>query len=325
MSAINLSYYDITQFDYANDSTKDGAIIQSGSNSWIPLALAMKNVDPKVGENRIKHYGNSQTLIINKRSKRWADWAFELLALKYDVTSPAYDWFDLVNKCFYGGATGAPANRPGSVFFGIKYNRATPEYWTLADAKAEEFILRGNMVTDHLSFLMRGRSRISRFDTNNYVQGTATRRANPTSDPIIPSKDVTFVIDGINETKFVQNFTLTMRRAFEYSGRADTVSGTASQIAVDGLAFREFVPNTFEARLEFELDPYGTDSPRITDYINDTDLLTCEIKSEQGTGGKQIQFTASKTEGADQTHREAQSPSRISLLVEASTININTI
>lgn len=323
--SINLSYYDITQFDYHDDSTKDGLIPQSAANSWIPLAPAFKRIDPKLGENRVKHFGNSQTLTINKRAKRWLDWSFELLALKYDSTSPAYDFWDLVSKCFYGGATGAPTSRPGSVLFGLKYNRTTPEYWTAADAKALDFTLRGNMVQDHLSFLMTGLARLQRFDTNNYVQGTATRRANPTLDPIVPSKDTTFLIDGADETKFVQTFSLIMRRTYERSGRADTVAGSSSQIAVDGLNFRELVPNTFEARLELELDPYGTDSARIIDYFNDTAQSTFEIKTQQETGGKKIQFTASKQEGADQPHQEAVSPSRISLTVEGSTINVATV
>lgn len=323
--SINLSYYDISEVYYADDPTADGAIIQSTTNSWKPLHPFLKNLDPKVGENRIKHSGNSQVITIDKRSKLWYEIGFELLTAKYDATAPAYDFWDLIHKSFYGGATGAQTLRPGSVQLGIKLNRATPEYWTFADMKAEEIILRGNMITDHLSFLIRAIARLGRFNTTNYVQGTATKRANPALDPIIPSKDTTFLIDGADKTKFIQNFSLIMRRAFERSGRADTVSGTSSQIAVDGFNFREFVPNTFEARLEMELDPYGTDSPEIIDYLNDTAQSTYEIKTQQGTGGKQIQFTASKIQGADQSHRENVSPSRVSLSVDATTINVATV
>jgi hypothetical protein len=94
---------------------------------------------------------------------------------------------------------------------------------------------------------------------------------------------------------------------------------------VTGESYREIVPNTFAARLECVIDPYGTTSTQLLNYLNDTALSTFEIRIPNETNGKAIQFTASKIRGADQEHREGQTPSVISLNVEGSTFNVNTL
>ncbi|MBI5697130.1 MAG: hypothetical protein HZC29_01205 [Thaumarchaeota archaeon] len=106
---------------------------------------------------------------------------------------------------------------------------------------------------------------------------------------------------------------------------ADAVSGTTSQIAVNGLAYREFAADTFDARLDLVLDPYGTNTQTLIDHINDKSLGTCELQAEKSTGGKQIQFTASKINDSDQPHQQGNTPSKISLGIVGSTFNVNTL
>lgn len=325
--SINLSYYDLTQLDYVNDANNDGAIPQAATlaNQWVSLISAFKRASFRSRENRIKHRGNLQTLSIDKQVKKWLEWELELLALKFEGGTPDFDIWDIVNKSFYGGATGAPVTRPGNIFLGAKLNRTTPEYWTAFGCKAEEFVLRGNMVQDHLSMTLRGVARGFVFNTTNYIQGTSTRRAEPVKTPIVPAQDVTVTVDGADQTDLIQEFTLTLRRVYERHGRANTVVGSSSQVAIDGKNYREFVPNTFEGRLALVIDPFGTTSERLIDYINDIAQGTYEIKTSGATGAKQIQFTASKTQDAPQENVEGQSPSIVNLDIEGSTFNVATV
>ena len=320
--SINLSYYDITQIDYREDTTNNGAIPQSGA--WIPLVAGFQSFNWKKAENRLQHRGNSQSLTIDKSVKNWAEWELGLVVLKYEA-SPLFDWWNFIHLAFYGGATGAPVIRPGNVWLAAKYNRATPEYFTAFGSKIEEITIRGNMTQDAMTILMRGMSRGFSFNTTNYVQGTATRQADPTKNPIVPASDVTIKIDNVDETQNIQDWTLTFRRTYRKSGLSATAAGSSSQIATDGKFFREFTPETIDARFNINIDPVGTASDRLIDHINDAALLTCELQAENATNGKQIQFTASKTTQADQNHAEGQSPSTIPLEIVASTINVNTL
>jgi len=323
--SINVSWYDVTQLDWASDGVDDGAIPQSGANIWKALALAYQRALFQVVENRIEHRGNLQTLSIDQRVKKALAIQLEYIALKHDAGSPAYGWWDLISQAFYGGATGSPSLRPSTAWIAAKINRATPEFWLASGVKIEELVLRGNMTEGPLTVALRMIGRGFRLDTNNYVQGTATRRADPPKTPIVPSNDVTIKVDNIDVTNLVQEFTLTLGRAYERRGRSSTVAGSSAQIALDGLNYREFIPSTFDGRLELTLDPFGTTTKELIDYLNDTALATCELRAENTTNGKNIQFTASKIKGADQEHRESQSPSTIALRVDGSTFNVATI
>jgi len=181
------------------------------------------------------------------------------------------------------------------------------------------------MIEGPLTVSMRGIGRLWRFNTTNYVQGTATRRADPAKDPIIPSNDVTIKVNNIDETVNIQEFVLTLRRGYEMRGRAATATDSATQIGSSGLNFREFVPNTFDGRLDLIMDPFGTTTKELTQQLNDTALAVCEIQAQNTTNGKQIQFTAAKTKDVDQPHAEGKSPSAISLAIDGSTFNVNTL
>lgn len=323
--SINVSYYDVTQLDYQADSADTGAIPQTGSNSWVPLALVYSRAKFAEMQNRIKYRGNLQTLAIDVRTKKWLSWQLEYLALKYDATAPAYDWWDIINKGFYGGATGAPVTRPGALWIGAKINRTSPEYWTIHGAKIEEFIIKGDMTKDHMSVLLKGIGRGHSFNTANYVQGTATRRTDPAKIPIIPAQDTLIKINNVDLTTVVADWSLTMTRKYEQRGRSATVASSGTQIGLDGSNFREFVPNTFDGKLSIKLDPYSTVTQNLIDYLADTALATCEIQAQNTTNGKQIQFTASKTQKADQEHMTEKSPSIIDLEIDGSTFNVNTL
>lgn len=323
--SINLSWYDLTQLDWAADSADTGAIIQSTTNSWKPLTTSFQKAMFRINENRIEHRGNLQTLAIDQRVKRNLDIALEYIAYKYDAGAPAYGWWDLINQAFYGGATGAPATRPGCAFIAAKLNFGTPEYWTASGVKIQEVKISGSMVEGPMKVALKAMGRAYRLDTNNYVQGTATRRANATATPIVPSNDVTIKINNTDITSLVQDWTLTLSRGLAMRGRSATAADSSSQIGTDGRDYREFVPSTFDGKLELTLDPYGTTSAQILLQQADTALATCEIQAENTTNGKQIQFTAAKTKSADQSHTEGQAPSTISLIVDGSTFNVNTL
>lgn len=325
--AVNLSYYDITQVDYAQDLVDGGAILQSGSNLWKPLVLGTKRTNISIGENRLEHRGNLQTLSIDQRVKRWGIFDLQYIAVKYDASAPAFDWWEIINQGFYGGATGAPVIRPGTLWFGVKYNRATPEFWTLSGAKIEQVVITGNMTADAMLVNLRGISRGYKFDTNNYVQGTATRRADPAKVPIVPASDTLLKVDGTDITQYIQSWVLTLTRRYQQRGRSEAATESASQIGLSGQNFREFVPDTFDGRLQLELDPYGTTSEYLIEQLADKALATVELQAQTGavSNGKQIQFTASRTKEHDQPHEEGRSPSTISLAIDGSTFNVNTL
>lgn len=255
MSSINLSYYDVTRLDWKADSNESGAIDQSGN--WSPLGFAENRVGIGIGESREIHYGNSQTIAVDKRVKKWGVYDIDYKLVKYSA-SPAWDWWDLIRYGFYGGATGAPVTRPSSVFLGAKLNYATPNYWTLSGCKHNQVQLKGSMVSGGLTCNIKGMSKYVRLDTNNYIQGTATALSDPTKTPIIPASDTMITINGVDETNNIQEWTLTMLRELEGRGRSTSVSGSSSQIAITGEQYREIVPNTFAARFECVIDPYGT-------------------------------------------------------------------
>lgn len=322
--SIDVSWYDLTQLDWAADNVDDGAVLQTGTGSWKPLAQEYKRALFRVGESRLEHRGNLQTLSIDQRTKKWLEVQLEYIAEKYDSNSPAYGWWDLISQAFYGGATGAPTLRPASAWLAAKINRATPEYWLASGVKFEEVVIRGSMVEGPMTISLRGIGRAFRLDTNNYVQGTATRRSALTKNPIIPSNDLTITVNGVDVTSIVQDFALTLRRTYEKRGRSATASGTSSQLAIDGFNFREFLPSLFDGRLELTLDPYGTTTAQLLSQIADTALSTVSISAENVANGKTITFSASKTKQADQEHAENQAPSSIALVIDGSTFTVAT-
>ena len=324
MSAIDVSWFDVTQLDWKADGVDTGAIPQSAASEWKPVQQEYQRCLFRVGENRVEHRGNLQTLSIDQRVKKWLEIQFDQIVEKYDANSPALGWWDLINQAFYGGATGSPALRPSTAWFAAKINRATPEYWLAFGAKIEQVVLRGSMVDGPLQMQIRAIARGFQFNTTNYVQGTATRRTAPTKSPIIPSEDATITVDGTDVTSVVQDFVLTLTRAYEKRGRSATAAASSTQVATDGFNYREFAPSTFDGRLELTLDPFGTATNELIDQINDKALSTVSIALEKATNGKTITFSASKTKQADQEHAEGQTPSSIALVIEGSTFDVTT-
>jgi len=322
--SIDVSWFDVTQFDWKADTTDNGAIPQSAANEWKPLAQEYQKVRFAERQNRVEHRGNLQTLSIDKRTKKWLEIQFDYIAEKYDANSPAYGWWDLINQAFYGGATGAPATRPGTAWLAAKINRATPEYWLAFGAKIESVVIKGSMTEGVMTISINAIARGHQFNTTNYVQGTATRRTALTKNPIIPSNDVTITVNAVDVTSVVQEFTLTLTRKYEKRGRSATAAASGTQVATDGFNFREFVPSNFDGRLELTLDPYGTTTSQLIDYLADTALGTVSISAENVTNGKTISFTASKPKGADQDHAEGVAPSSLSLVIDGSTFDVST-
>ena len=322
--SIDVSWYDITQLDFAVDNNDDGAIPQSGSDLWKPLQQEYKRALFRVGEERLEHRGNQQTLSIDQRTKKWLEIQFDYILEKHDANSPALNWWDFIAQAFYGGATGAPALRPASAWLAAKINRTTPEYWLAFGAKIEQIILSGSMVTGPLQAQIRAIARGFQFNTTNYVQGTATRRAVPTKNPIIPSTDTVITVDGADVSNVIQDYVLTLTRAYEKRGRSATVAESATQVGTDGFNYREFAPTTFDGRLELTLDPFGTATDNLIDFLDDKALSTVSIAPDSAVNGKTISFSASKTKQADQEHSEGNAPSSISLIIDGSTFDVTT-
>lgn len=322
--SIDVSWYDVTQVDWAVDTLEAGAIIQSTTNTWKPLAQEYQKVRFSERQNRLEHRGNQQTLSIDKRTKKWLEIQFDYIAEKYDSASPVYGWWDLISQAFYGSATGAPALRPSTVFIGAKINRATPEYWLAFGVKIESVVIKGSMTEGAMSITLNAIARGYQFNTTNYIQGTATRRTDATKNPIIPASDVTITVNAIDVTSVIQDFTLTLSRKYEKHGRSVTTAASGTQIGTDGLNFREFIPTEFDGRLELKLDPYGTTTANLIDYLADTALGAVSISAENATNGKTISFSASKTKQADQEHSEGVAPSSLSLIIDGSTFNVTT-
>lgn len=310
MSSVDLSYYDVLEADIIPESV-DGQLPTTGN--WQRLALAYQRVKFGIGEQRINHYGNSQTLSIDKRVKKWGLYELDLLALKYS-SNPLWDWWTIVKNAFYGSAVepASPALRPGTASIGAKLNYATPEYWTLRGCKHTQFQLMGNMTQGELKMKISGMSKFATLDTTDYIQGSAARLNAPAKDPIIPASDITILLDGTDRSTEIEDFTLTLSRAYKQAGRDSS----------DGSAFREFVPNTFEGRLELKQEPLR--SEHMTKYLSDTGI-TCEIRAQNSTNGKKIQFTAAKHRKGDQEHQEQVSPSMLSLDIVGSTFLVSTV
>ena len=322
--SIDVSWYDVTALDWAVDGVDTGAIIQSTTGTWKPLAQEYKTARFTEMQNRVEHRGNLQTLSIDKRVKKWCEIQLEYIAEKYDANSPAYGWWDLISQAFWGGATGAPVTRPSTAWIGATINRTTPEYWLIGGVKIEQVIIKGSMVDGVMTVGISAIGRAHQFTTATYVQGTATQRAASTKAPIVPSNDVTITVNAIDVSTVIQDFTLTLTRGYEKRGRSATVAASGTQIGTDGENYREFVPTNFDGKLELTLDPYGTTTANLIDYLADTALGTVSISAENATNGKTITFSASKTKTADQDHAEGVAPSVISLAIDGSTFGLTT-
>lgn len=309
MSEINLSWYDLTQLDII-DETAEGTLPTAGA--WMPLVPLFKRARFGIGENRVVQRGNKQTIAIDKRVKKWGVFEFDLLLFKYAAGPPIWDWWNIINKALYGAATGAQVLRPASISLGAKLNRTTPEYWTFSGIKLEQAVLRGSFIEGEAILSIRGISRKVSFNTTNYIQGTATRNADPSSTPMVPASDISILLDGTDRSTELDNFNLTISRTYKMSGRD----------ATDGINFREFTPQTFDAKLEVQQDPLR--SEHMTKFVDDT-AITCEVKAQNSASGKQIQFTASKHKGSEQEYSEGEAPSMLTLVIDGQTFNVNTL
>lgn len=304
-----LAWYDVTQIDTLNEVT-DGILETTGA--WGPLALAYERAKFGIGQSRMTHSGNSQSKTIDKRTKLWGLYELDLVPMKYS-SSPAWDWWSIVKNAFYGIAAepAAPALRPGTLSLGAKLNYSSPQYWTLLGCKHTQIQLSGKITEDPLSLKISGMSRFVTKDSTNYVQGSATRLADPPKDPIIPSNDVSIYLDGTEQTQNVEDFTLTLARAFKQMGRDNT----------NGLAFRTFAPRGFTGKLELNM---GSSSlAQLDKFLADLNV-TVEMRIQNSTGGKKIQFTAGKNQDASQEHKK-EDQSLLKLDIDGSSFLVTTL
>lgn len=287
----DLAWYDVTQIDTLNEVT-DGTLETSGV--WTPLALQYERAKFGIGQNRSKHFGNSQTPTIDKRTKFWGLYELDLVPMKYSA-SPAWDWWSIVKNAFYGTGVepAAPALRPSTISIGAKLNYTTAQFWTLLGCKHTQVQLSGKMTEDPLSLKISGMSRFATKNTTDYVQGSATRGADPPKEEIIPSTDVSIFLDGTDKSSDIEDFTLTLARGYKQLGRDST----------NGLAFRAFAPRSFSGKLELNMG--STSLAQMDKFLADQNV-TCEMRVQNSTGGKKIQFTAGKHQGADQEHKSEE-------------------
>lgn len=284
-----LAWYDVTQIDTLNEVT-DGILETTGS--WGPLALTYERAMFGIGQKRMSHFGNSQTKSIDKRTKFWGLYELDLVPLKYSV-SPAWDWWSIIKNAFYGTAAepAPPSLRPNTISIGAKLNYPTPQYWTFLGCKHTQVQLSGKMTEDPLSLKISGMSRFATKNTTDYVQGSANRLSNPTADPIIPSNDVSIFLDGTEQSHNVEDFTLTLGRTYKQMGRDST----------NGLAYRTFAPRSFSGKIELNM---GSSSLAQIDKFLADQNVTVEMRIQNSTGGKKIQFTAGKHQDAKQPHQK---------------------
>lgn len=311
MSEINLGWYDVTQLDWIAD-LNDLAIPQSGA--WKPLVPLFKRARFDIDENRIEYRGNQQTIQIDKRVKQNGVFEVDLEMFKYDVGPPIWDWWDIVKQGFYNTAAEpvGPALRPSTFTLGAKLNRPTPEYWTALANKIEQVKVAGSFTEGDATLSLIGIARKITNNTTNYIQAPATRNTDPVKTPIVPASDITILLDGTDRTTELQDFTLTLTRTYKKAGR-DTS---------DGMLYREFIPIEFDGRLECKQDPLRAE--HLTKYLADT-AITCEIKIQNNTKGKKIQFTAAKHRGSKQEYSEGEAPSSLDLDIVAGTFSVDTL
>src|SRR5690606_287379 len=132
-------------------------------------------------------------------------------------------------------------------------------------------------------------SQIASYGTTDYVSGSATRRANPTSD-YIKHADADIVI-GSSIYDYLNSWNLTLERTLEKRGR-DASSPTL---------YKTLIETRFNAELRVNID---FDSiTQLNNFLNHT-KFNAVVKVPSGSGGREITLSDGYWLEHSSPHRE---------------------
>jgi len=255
----------------------------------------------------------NQIITDNVKIKEFAELTFAYELLKEQAT-PAYQWTNLI--AYILGETGEATTinlekRIKSLSIGAKLELATDEFWLFKGCKLNTLELSGNVETNEPIVATLGIiSQKASYGTTDYVSGTATRQAAPTTDYILPS-DCDLLYGGSSIYARLSEWRLRINRNLIKRGRDDT----------DKTLFRSFEEGKVEVELSIVLD---FDSRiELEDFLNAT-KKDVAIQVPSGTGGRSINLTGGKWREATIPKRELELIA-LTLTAPYTDINISTI
>lgn len=281
--------YDVTECLYIEESTF-GTTPNSGT--WKPIAL-VNNFDPRYRPAYKEKIGIGRQLPSKYvLVKKFAEFTInhELLA---KVDSPSFEWTDIwyyiiTNETY--GASFSLGKRLKTLSIGAKLDLATDEYWLLKGCMLTRYEIASGGVDQVLTGTIEGIAQDASQSTTDYVTGTATRQANPTSD-YIKHGDCDILISDSSIYNSVNSWAFTVERTVEKRGKASS----------DAKLYRTFAPTRCDINLRINRDFDST--TQLSQFLNDTEF-TAIIKIPSESGGRQITLSGGKWQELTIPHRE---------------------
>jgi len=281
--------YDVVECVYIEEPTF-GTTPTSGT--WKPIAL-VTNFDPRPRTIYKEKIGVGRQLPSKYvRVKRYAEFTInhELLAKE---TSPEYEWtqiwYYIITNAAYG-STFSLGKRLKTLSIGAKLDLSTDEYWLLKGCMLNRYEIASGGVDQVVTGTIEGVAQLADFSETDYVTGTATRQANPSSD-YIKHGDCEITIAGNDIYDSINSWSFVIERTIERKGKN----------ASDGTLYRTFVPTRCDISLRINRDFDST--TELNQFLNDTEF-TAVLKIPSESGGRQITLSGGKWQELSSPHRE---------------------
>jgi hypothetical protein len=280
--------YDVTECLFIEEATF-GTTPTTGT--WKPMWL-VNNFDPKHRPIQKPKIGVGRQLPSSYTEvKKYAEALIELEMLAKQG-SPAFEWTDIFYFICTNSAYGATFNfdkRLKSLSIGAKLDLTTDEYWLLKGCKLTGFEISGEL-DNPLKARINVLSQIDSFGTTDYVSGSATRQANPTSE-YIKHEDCDITIAASSIIERLNNWTLSGRRTIERKGKS----------TADAKLYKAFVERDAELSLRVNLDFNST--TELTQLLSATEF-TATVSIPSGATGRLLTLTNGRWAEHASPHRE---------------------
>jgi len=278
--------FDVTETVYIKESTF-GTTPSEGT--WLPI-WRTTNFNPRIQMIYKESTGlGSQVITDFTKVKEYVECDIEHEILKKQ-TSPAYNWKDFYLYIVSTGQSGTPSNTIDSFSLGAKLDLATDEFWHLKGCKIQSYEIRGDSIEDIITGRISIIGQYGRHTTTDYVTGTASRQANPTSDTV-HFGEADLLIGGSSIYGDLSRWSLTFARTIERKGTDSTTK----------TLYKSLVETAREYTLEITRDFNSTNE--LSAFQNASDV-SATIKLPNESGGVQIDLTDGKWERLEAPARE---------------------
>jgi len=281
--------YDVVECVYIEESTF-GATPTSGT--WKPIAL-VTNFDPRPRPIYKEKIGIGRQIPSGyTRVKRYAEFTInhELLAKE---SSPEFEWtqiwyYIVTNQAY--GASFSLGKRLKTLSIGAKLDLSTDEYWLLKGCMLSRYEIGSGGADQVLTGTIEGVAQLATFSETDYVSGTATRQANPTSD-YIKHGDCDLKIAESSIYDSLNSWSFVIERTIERKGTDSS----------DATLYRTFAPTRCDISLRINRD--FDSKTELNQFLNDTSF-TAELYIPNESGGRKITLSGGKWQELSSPHRE---------------------